>query len=107
MKGKSLDKLPSTINTKEDLIKLIKEKILPAYKKAYKIRVDPVAFGMGCGICYYAEKILKTDIYAIVGSHLKSTLIAPMYITNPDIEKTILPRIEWMEDFIKNKSVKG
>lgn len=107
MKGGNTNKTIHVIKSEKALIKLIKEEILPAYKKVHEEKKNPRMHKMERGICYYAWQVLNKSIYDIVRVYLDQTYIAPLYITKPNTEKTILPRIEWMENFIKNKSVKG
>lgn len=92
-----------TISTVDELKTLIKEKVLPAYEKAYADEnADFEALEMDFGICWYCHKIFKVYVCDIFDEILETDFIAPTIFDKATKEDSILPRIEWMRKIINS-----
>lgn len=98
------------ITDKTELAIFFRDKLLPYYEKHYRedlTRDDAKKLILQGGLCLCAEHEFKVNIYKIKGGILtdKMFLFPEVMYFGYSAKESLLPRIEWMKQFIKDNIV--
>lgn len=95
------------ITDKKELAEFFRDTLLPYYEKHYRedlTRHEALNLYLENGLCHCALKVFDTQIYRAMGNIIGSGeyLTESLMFFRNTAKESLLPRIEWVKQFIKN-----
>jgi hypothetical protein len=99
-----------TINNKKELAEFFRDELLPYYEQHYREDLtlgDAYGLNLEAGLCLCAKDEFNVRIYGITGRMIFEGwyLFSEVMHYGYTAKESLLPRIEWMRQFIKENIV--